>query len=541
MHVTNHLLLEGTSIHWHGMLMKGTPFMDGPSYVSQCPIQPFNTFTYRFIASPAGTHWYHSHTSIQRMDGLFGLLVVHESLPDIPEHLVSIGDWLPRNAIEFEVVNPYSKRRRGTGDLFLFEPNKHFTYDNNEATSLDEFGILINGRGRSGDMLGPLTNISIISGDIIRFRIAHVGAEPSFEVSFDEHEMEVLASDGHEVEPVVVDSLMIHPGERFDVIIRANRPVGNYWVRARTLRKGQGRFSEGDSIVQEGKAILRYVGSSEDDPGTSAKGCSLSDPCEVLNCPFSLFASDMYKTCLPLTVLRSATDQEQLDIVYGLQDDPEDILELFYNFAFSIGASINGRRYVEPGVPLNQDDKLDYITPCDDDTCDVNGCRCTYLEELPVNRTVQLVLSSYLPGENFMAHHPVHLHGHNFAVLAMGFAESDPATGYWTDHNPDLACLNDDLCTRVTWSGDRPHINTSNPPVKDTVIVPARGYVVVRFRTENPGDWMMHCHAEFHVGEGMVMVFNEGEDFQPPTPPKFPRCGNFDWNGPTQVATENRR
>ena len=30
---------------------------------------------------------------------------------------------------------------------------------------------------------------------------------------------------------------------------------------------------------------------------------------------------------------------------------------------------------------------------------------------------------------------------------------------------------------------------THNPPVKDTVSVPSKGYTIVRFRADNPGFW----------------------------------------------------
>ena len=49
------------------------------------------------------------------------------------------------------------------------------------------------------------------------------------------------------------------------------------------------------------------------------------------------------------------------------------------------------------------------------------------------------------------------------------------------------------------------NFNLVNPVRKDTVIVPRRGYVVVRFRANNPGVWMLHCHVLWHEGSGMVM------------------------------------
>lgn len=45
--VENALLEEGTSVHWHGHHQRGTPFMDGVPFVTQCPIYPKSTFTYR--------------------------------------------------------------------------------------------------------------------------------------------------------------------------------------------------------------------------------------------------------------------------------------------------------------------------------------------------------------------------------------------------------------------------------------------------------------------------------------------------------------
>ncbi|KAK3676263.1 hypothetical protein LTR78_004013 [Recurvomyces mirabilis] len=63
--VTNGLEIEGTAIHWHGFLQTGTPYMDGTPGVSQCPIAPGKTFTYRFRAELYGTSWWHGHYSAQ--------------------------------------------------------------------------------------------------------------------------------------------------------------------------------------------------------------------------------------------------------------------------------------------------------------------------------------------------------------------------------------------------------------------------------------------------------------------------------------------
>ena len=74
--------VDGTSVHWHGFLQKGTPWMDGVPGITQCPIAPGKTFTYTFIADTYGTTWYHSHFSSQYADGAFGPIVIHGPEPD---------------------------------------------------------------------------------------------------------------------------------------------------------------------------------------------------------------------------------------------------------------------------------------------------------------------------------------------------------------------------------------------------------------------------------------------------------------------------
>ena len=55
-----------------------------------------------------------------------------------------------------------------------------------------------------------------------------------------------------------------------------------------------------------------------------------------------------------------------------------------------------------------------------------------------------------------------------------------------------------------------PQMNLENPVLKDTVSVARRGYVVLRFRADNPGLWMLHCHILFHQGSGMAMGLHVG-------------------------------
>ncbi|KAJ1675063.1 Hexaprenyldihydroxybenzoate methyltransferase, mitochondrial [Spiromyces aspiralis] len=92
------------------------------------------------------------------------------------------------------------------------------------------------------------------------------------------------------------------------------------------------------------------------------------------------------------------------------------------------------------------------------------------------NETVQVVL---LNGDGDP--HPFHLHGNTFQVVARG----DDINEFSVDKIP----------------------NNPNPMRRDTVVLPAEGYVVLRFLADNPGAWLFHCHNEWHMISGLSSVF----------------------------------
>lgn len=89
---------ESTSLHFHGLFQNGTTHMDGPGQVSQCPVPPGSSFTYKFTIQQPGTYWYHSHVDGQYPDGLRAPLIIHD--PQNPfadqydeELVLSLSDW----------------------------------------------------------------------------------------------------------------------------------------------------------------------------------------------------------------------------------------------------------------------------------------------------------------------------------------------------------------------------------------------------------------------------------------------------------------
>jgi hypothetical protein len=76
----------------------------------------------------------------------------------------------------------------------------------------------------------------------------------------------------------------------------------------------------------------------------------------------------------------------------------------------------------------------------------------------------------------------IHLHGHDFAILQQNEVDAFPGN------------LN---------------LKTDNPPRRDVVLLPSGGYVVLAFKTDNPGTWLVHCHIARHAGEGLAMQIME--------------------------------
>ena len=83
----------------------------------------------------------------------------------------------------------------------------------------------------------------------------------------------------------------------------------------------------------------------------------------------------------------------------------------------------------------------------------------------------------------------MHLHGHDFALLAQS---SDPYPG-------SLAQINDTL-------------QTKNPPRRDVVLLPQGGYIVIAFKADNPGPWLLHCHIAWHASSGLAFQILENKD-----------------------------
>ena len=557
--VNNTLRAQGISLHWHGMFQRNTPWMDGTGFISQCPITPGTSFRYIFRAAPSGTFWYHAHIEGQRTDGLFGALIIREKdngdadyLDQPEQHTIVLHDWwrqpfLSMFALQHSIFESFYPQ-----DVSELPQRPRDMYDGSIGPDETDLGIipffsgLINGMGRHRDV--PLTRSRLASFEVQRgrqYRFRLVGGQSlyAYKVSVAGHKLSVIAADGFFIEPVEVDYIIIHSGERYDFVLDADQPVNNYRILAETLEIDDSGLPPYDSLGNIAEAVLQYdgavplVGPSYADVISETPTCTPASPCRVFNCPFMDFHPSYNTTCTRVGDLRllNPTPAEELPT----SDSDDDVLQFFLNFGYEgdgIPDNINGRNFQFPPSPLQtQSGSFDIdslLCPSEPFTCR-DGCKCLHMLSLPYNRVVRLVLANI--GRET---HPIHLHGHSFFVVATGYGEYNNATGFLVRSTNALSCRADEndlntvdeqVCTTLHWRTNREPNTTVDAftPRKDTVIVPGGGYVAIQFISDNPGYWFMHCHIEPHQMEGMAMVVNIAEERQSPAPSSLVTCGIF--------------
>lgn len=123
--------------------------------------------------------------------------------------------------------------------------------------------------------------------------------------------------------------------------------------------------------------------------------------------------------------------------------------------------------------------------------------------------------------------HPIHIHGYKFVVAAT--------------HEADVfeRCSIVDCQDENDWFSWPIHKHIIDDTlrdgfvVKDTVVLPAGGYLVTRLIADNPGEWLAHCHTDFHFTDGMGLILREktplGESGEKIRPQGFPECSGMEY------------
>lgn len=201
------------TIHSHGLYvpqrMDGVPHdhgqqqhkPDDPAMKDEFmprPVAPGESFTYEYIARPAGTHWYHCHinTNEHLNRGMAGALIVlpRADEPKVDQDLIMLlQEWNSRYAQDGQPGNP------------------------KELNDYDFFTI-------NGKSFPETQSVQTELGKILRIRLINAGALPH-SIHLHGHSFLVTHKDGFPLaEPAEMDTVLIGPGERVDIIILANNP-----------------------------------------------------------------------------------------------------------------------------------------------------------------------------------------------------------------------------------------------------------------------------------------------------------------------------
>ena len=95
-----------------------------------------------------------------------------------------------------------------------------------------------------------------------------------------------------------------------------------------------------------------------------------------------------------------------------------------------------------------------------------------------------------IPGAYIPDSHPIHLHGHDFVILDQCVPTDKDGAG----------------CNVANAS-----INLNNPTRRDVAMLPDGGYLILAFKADNPGVWIMHCHIAFHASLGLATQIIENK------------------------------
>lgn len=209
-------LHQATVIHWHGMRIPNA--MDGVPFLTQKPIEPGQSFEYRFTPPDAGTFWYHTHfgSSEQLARGLYGVLIVEErEPPKVDRNLVLVlDDW----------------RLMDNGEI---QPSFGNFHDAMMAGRLGQY-ITLN----SEDTL----DLPVKANERLRLRIVNTANSRIFQFRIAHHAARVMAVDGQPCLPEVAPNglLRLAPGNRVDLFLDATlRPGSRAPITVDDLRGGE--------------------------------------------------------------------------------------------------------------------------------------------------------------------------------------------------------------------------------------------------------------------------------------------------------------
>ena len=417
-HLLNQLT-DPTTVHWHGLALRND--MDGVPGVTMDPVAPATDFQYSFTAPHPGTYWFHPHVGVQMDRGLQGALIIDD--PQEPggydqEAVLILDDWTDGWSDTPDAI----LARLGRDGMRM-----------GGSSGMGSGGMGSGGMGSGGmggmNMGGTVSATQPLgtdTGDVVYPAHLINGRLPQDPVT-------VSAKPGQRIRFRLVNAgsdtayRFAVGGHRLTVTHADGYPVQPVEVDTVLLGMGE-RY---DVVVTAGDGAFPIVASPEGkgDPAAQAVLRTSSGPAPAIGArPVELDGRLLAHADLVPTAAAALSVQQpdrQLDLTLGMVN--------------------GGRQWVLNGVPYDQHQALDVSS----------------------GQRVRITLRNQT-----MMFHPMHLHGHTFAV--------------------------------VTGSG-----SAATPGVrKDTVNVLPMQTLAIDLDTDNPGQWLAHCHNAYHGELGMMTVMS---------------------------------
>ncbi|EOA90070.1 uncharacterized protein SETTUDRAFT_103216 [Exserohilum turcica Et28A] len=447
--VTNDLTDEGTTLHAHGLFQQNTSWYDGVPAVAQCPITPNGGYSEMlFRADRFGTSWYHSHYSAQYSGGAHGPMVIHG--PKYEEYDIDVGpvileDWY--HADYYSLVERVMAGRFPPSNNNLINGRMNFPCANTTLPCVPNAGV---------------SKFQFQSGKKHLLRLANMGAEGIQKFSIDGHVMKVIAVDFVPIEPYTTNVVTLAVGQRSDVIIEAvGKPGDSYWMRSQ-LAQGF-RCTLDDGVSPNALAAVYY-----EDADTDSIPTSVSD---VTQDQLEQCKNDALDLSKPLCKIPLEEPDHTEVVNFDFRSNGT-------NFIWFLNNSTYRGDYNDPTLLIAK--KGGNTFPPEANVYQFPGAK---------NVRIHLVNNAMVGG------HPMHLHGHDFHVLAEGY-------GAW-----DGTIINPENTIR------RDVHQMTNARNVSGVIEPS--YMVMQFTQDNPGVWPLHCHLAWHVSGGLFMqILERPEDIR---------------------------
>ena len=495
--VVHNQLKENTSLHWHGVFLPNKE--DGVPWLTQKPIEPGTTYTYRFPIIQHGTHWYHSHSGLQEQIGMYGSFVMkkkdddktfRKGIDDLPTVPIILSEWTNLNpdninrmlhnandwaAIKKNATQSYAEAIKD-GHLKTKLTNEWKRMLAMDVSDVYYDKILINGN--------HTTDLKTVDGktlkDKVRLRISNAGASSYFWLRYAGGKMTVVASDGNDVEPVEVDRLLIAVSETFDIVVTIPAEGVAYELLATTEDRTQSAsYYVGNGIKQLISPLpkLKYFEGMQMMNDMMKMNGDLDD----MGMNMSLQQMDMNIVMYP-EITGDGKQKKQDHSQHGMDVETD---QNRYN-ANALGDIVT-LNYAMLESPYNT--SLPEDVPVKELNFTLTGNMNRYVwsmdnkvlsetDKIPVKKGEILRITMF---NNSMMRHPMHLHGFDFRVINGKGKKS---------------------------------------PLKNVLDIMPMETDTIEFLANEEGDWFFHCHILYHMMAGMNRVFEVGDYQNPQLPDK---------------------